>query len=80
MVMAMKGYYRICQNGPRNRTAHYLTYICLCLVVWLCIKTVSGNMVLTRLLQIGTKYLTVYRMKIVNVMNFLHELFVVDLF
>ena len=32
--------------------------ICLCLVVWLCLKMGSENMVLKRLLQIGAKDLT----------------------
>ena len=53
-------YYRICQLGFRNRTEYALLCIFLCLDVWLCIKIISGNMVIMRLLQIEAKDLTVY--------------------
>ena len=52
-------YYRICKLGLRKRTEYSFLRICLCLAVWLCIKMSCGYMVLMRLLQIGSKDLTV---------------------
>ena len=37
----------------------FLLFICLCLAVWLCLKMVSENIVLVRLLEIGANDLTV---------------------
>ena len=53
-------YYLVGSLGPWNVMEYSLICIFLCLVVWLCLKMGYENVVLMRLLQIGTKVLTVH--------------------
>ena len=52
-------YCRFCLFRPENETEYSMLFICLCLAVWLCLKTGCENRVLARMLKIGATDLTV---------------------